>query len=311
MNPARIHDYIWSLPERLARSFTGLAAGAAKEVGEVVLPHRLRRSRLYNSIVDTTLRFLIEQVGQMEQVNSADSPPLPEDFFIRRASGNVFELAGIVAFHASPVWVLAAIADLAGGGRDLIGEIAHTLEKEGLLERGRNYQNVDQLLDGLERTAGRLAETVNTPPLNVAALREEWTKLRFEASGIPRASLPDVRQMADQWRELQQEADQQGRSVLELSSVMAVTAIRSLPQNALWLSRVVATSGRRAGEVLASGLFGHYRKTLSEIRTVGYLSYWLREFRPYLTGAVRQFSLQRQSSTERFLLSRRAKFKER
>ncbi len=307
MNPARIHDYVWSLPERLVRSFTGLAAGTAKEVGEVVLPHRVRRSRLYNSIVDTTLRFLIEQVGQMEKAHSADSPPLPEDFFIRRASGNVFELAGIVAFHASPVWVLAAIADLAGGGRDLIGEIAHTLEKEGLLERGRNYQNVDQLLDGLERTAGRLAETVNTPPLNVAALREEWTKLRSEASRIPRASLPDVRLLAGQWRELQQEADRQGRSVLELSSVMAVTAIRSLPQNALWLSRVVATSGRRAGEVLASGLFGHYRKTLAEIRTVGYLSYWLREFRPYLTGAVRQFSLQRQSSTERFLIGRRAK----
>jgi len=159
MNPARIHDYVWSLPERLVRSFTGLAAGTAKEVGEVVLPHRVRRSRLYNSIVDTTLRFLIEQVGQMEQAQSGNSPPLPEDFLIRRASGNVFELAGIVAFHASPVWVLAAIADLAGGGRDLIGEIAHTLEKEGLLERGRNYQSIDQLLDGLERTAGRLAET--------------------------------------------------------------------------------------------------------------------------------------------------------
>jgi len=309
MNPARIHDYVWSLPERLVRSFTGLAAGTAKEVGEVVLPHRVRRSRLYNSIVDTTLRFLIEQVGQMEQAQSGNSPPLPEDFLIRRASGNVFELAGIVAFHASPVWVLAAIADLAGGGRDLIGEIAHTLEREGLLERGRNYQSIDQLLDGLERTAGRLAETVNTPPLNVAALREEWTKLRSEASGIPRASLPDVRQIAGQWRELQQEADRQGRSVLELSSVMAVTAIRSLPQNALWLSRVVATSGRRAGEVLASGLFGHYRTTLAEIRTVGYLSYWLREFRPYLTGATQQFSLQRQSSTERFLLGRRAKSK--
>ena len=309
MNPARIHDYVWSLPERLVRSFTGLAAGTAKEVGEVVLPHRVRRSRLYNSIVDTTLRFLIEQVGQMEQAQSGNSPPLPEDFLIRRASGNVFELAGIVAFHASPVWVLAAIADLAGGGRDLIGEIAHTLEREGLLERGRNYQSIDQLLDGLERTAGRLAETVNTPPLNVAALREEWTKLRSEASGIPRASLPDVRQIAGQWRDLQQEADRQGRSVLELSSVMAVTAIRSLPQNALWLSRVVATSGRRAGEVLASGLFGHYRTTLAEIRTVGYLSYWLREFQPYLTGATRQFSLQRQSSTERFLLGRRAKSK--
>jgi hypothetical protein len=34
---------------------------------------------------------------------------------------------------------------------------------------------------------------------------------------------------------------------------------------------------------------------------VGYLKYWLREFQPYLKGALRQFSTQRQSTTERLL----------
>jgi hypothetical protein len=56
--------------------------------------------------------------------------------------------------------------------------------------------------------------------------------------------------------------------------------------------------------VLAGGLLDHYRKSLAEIRETGYLRYWMREFRPYLRGAARQFSWKRLSATERFLNGR-------
>ena len=62
----QVGGYVFSIPERLVRSVTGLAAGAAREIGEVILPARVRRSRVYYSIVDSTLRFLIEQIGQVE-----------------------------------------------------------------------------------------------------------------------------------------------------------------------------------------------------------------------------------------------------
>src|SRR5690349_5802434 len=101
MSRKPISGYIVSLPERLLRSITGLAAGVAREIGEVVLPARVRRSRLYDSIVDSTLRFLIVQIGQME--TEGNSASVPSDFLIRRTAGNIFELAGIAAFRASPV----------------------------------------------------------------------------------------------------------------------------------------------------------------------------------------------------------------
>ena len=62
-----IRSYL-TLPERLVRSTLGLSAGVAREVGEVALPAALRRSQLYQNLVDTTLRFFIEQVGQVEGV---------------------------------------------------------------------------------------------------------------------------------------------------------------------------------------------------------------------------------------------------
>jgi hypothetical protein len=282
------------------RSLSGLIAGAALEVGEVILPARVRRSRLYTSVVGATLQFLIQQVAEIEQ---AGAPPSPPDFLLRRAAGNVVDFAGIAAFHASPVWVLAALADLAGASRELIAEISEALQAAKLLEPGAHFSSVGDLLNGLESTAGQMVQSVHMPPLNVAAMREEWQKLRHEASKITPAALPDPKQLWTQWNQLKLEAARQQRSVLELSSVLAIAAVRALPENARWLSRAVRVSGKRTGEVVAHSLLNHYRDTLVEIHHIGYFQYWLREFQPYLKGAVRQFSTQRQSTTERLLKS--------
>ena len=299
MNQRNIGGYVLSLPERLLRSATGIAAGAMRELGEVVLPTRVRRTRVYTSMVDASLRFLLEQVAQVESAPGDEQ--LPPDFLMRRTAGNVVEIAGIAAFHASPVWVLAALADLAGAGRSLVSEITSALQKDGLLEPDRSFGSVEELLDGLESTAGRLAENVNTPPFEVADLRREWDQLRRDAVRLPRAALPDVDKLTAQWRTLQAEAAAQNRSVIELSSVLALSAIRALPDNARWLSRAARSGSVRTGEVLARGLLDHYRTVLTVIHQTGYSTYWIRELNTYLAAAVKQFSVDRESLTQRLL----------
>lgn len=306
MNRDELTGYLWSLPERLLRSISAVAGGAVQEIGDVLLPARVRRSRLYESLVGSTARFLVEQLGQVE-LEQPGSTPLADDFLVRRAVGNAVEIAGLAAFRASPVWVFAALSDAAGAGRELIADIACELQHEGLLEQGRSFSSVDQLLDGLERTSGRLAEAVNTPPLNVDSLRDEWTKLRAEAARIPRAALPSPKRLWNQWTELKAEAAVQKRSVMELSSAMALAAIRQLPEDARWLSNAVRIGSRRTGEILARGLLDHYRTTLAEIRQTGYVRYWLREFSPYLKGAIQQFSPSRPSTTQRLRARRQGR----
>lgn len=295
--------YALSLPERIVRSLAGLIAGAAKEVGEVMLPLRVRRSRLYTAVIGLTLRFLLEQVAEIEKTSGETESALPSDFLMRRAAGDMVGLAGIAAFHASPVWVLAALSDLAGASRDLVAEIAGALQAAELLPPGQRFSSVNELLDGLESMAGQMAQAVTTPPLNVAEMRAEWRKICREAARIPHAVIPDRNLLWQQWNELKQEANRQHSTVLELSSVMAIAAVRKLPENARWLSSALRIGGQRTGEVVGHTLLDHYRDTLLEIQTVGYLNYWLREFRPYLKGAMRQFSTRRQSSTERLLSS--------
>jgi len=278
--------YLLSLPERIVRSALGLGAGVAREVGEVALPTSVRRSRLYQNLVDATLRFLIEQVGGVERVYFAEGK-LPDDFFGRRIAGNAIEALGIVAFRVSPVWVLAALADVCGVGRRLIPEVADALKAQGLLDKDAEFSTVDQMLDGLERTSARVAATINTPPLDVAGLRKEWQAIREEARRLPPASLPSRDAIGRLWDGLKAESARQERSVFETSSVMAVSAVRA--------------GAARTGQIFAQVLLDDYRRTLREIQRVGYLTYVGQQLRPYVRAAANQFSPKRQTLTERVI----------
>lgn len=273
--------YVLELPERIIRSVLGLGAGVTRQLGEVALPSGVRRSQLYQSLVDRTLRFLIEQVGGVEGVYPSDAA-LPADFAARRAAGNVVEALGIVAFHLSPVWVLAALADVCGVGRQVIPEIADALKTQGLLQDAREFVTIDDMLDGLEQTSARMAETINTPPLDVAGLRAEWTAIRAEAASSGRA-LPSREAVVRVWQALKAESARQKRSVYETSSAIAVAVVR--------------TGASRTGHMVMHGLLDHYQQTLADIRRTGYAKYVSQTLRPYVAAAVRQFSPQQRTLT--------------
>ena len=298
-------SYLASLPERVVRSVLGLGAGAAREVGEVALPEGVRQSQLYQNVVASTLRFLIERVGGAEGAYEA-AGTLPDDFLARRTAGNAVEVLGIVAFRASPVWVLAALADLAGVGRRLIPEIADALKAKGLLEKDAEFASVDQMLDGLERTSSRLATTFNTPPLDVSELRMEWAAIREDARGLQPASLPTRETIGNLWVQLKAESARQDRSVFETSSMMALGAARAVPDGVRWLSASARVGATRTGHLFAEALLDHFRQTLGEMQRVGYVAYADRQLRPYFRAAAAQFSPKRRTLTQG-LLDRLAK----
>lgn len=291
-------SYLLSVPERVLRSVLGLGAGLAREVGEVALPDGVRRSRLYQNLVEATLRYLIEGVGGVQGVYR-EGGTLPDDFLARRTAGNAVELLGIVAFRASPVWILAALADLCGLGRQLIPEMADALKAQGLLDKDARFTGVDQILDGLERTSSRLAATINTPPLDVAGLRREWEAIRGQARDLQPANLPSRETINRLWTELKTESARQDRSIFQTSSLMAVSAARGFPDGVRWFSASARAGATRTGQIVAAALLEHYRQTLTDMRQVGYGAYAAQQLRPYLKACVDQFSPERRTLTQR------------
>ncbi len=292
--------YAASLPERIVRAAAALAGGLVRELATVVLPAGLRRGRLYRNLVDATLQFVIEDVGQVP-ANRMTEQQLRENFLLRRAAGNGIELMGIVAFRASPVWVLAALADVAGFGRQIIPEIAAALRKEGLLDSDESFATVEQLLHGLELGSAQLAETVNTPPLDVAELRREWAKLAATARRLPSPQLPSLSAVTGLWQDLRATAAEEQRSVFEVSSLLALSAATAVPRRARLLSRSATLALHRSGTVLAGSLLDHYRESLAELKKTGFLRYGIRQLTPYTHAALGAFAPRRETTTSTFL----------
>jgi hypothetical protein len=294
------YAYIVSLPERVLRSLAALSGGLLREIGNVALPAGVRRTALYRTMVGVALRFLIEEVGQVEGVYPSEGR-LAGNFLLQRTASHGIDLLGILAFQASPIWVLAALADAAGGSLKLIQQISQALQEEGLLDREARFETMEQVLDGLEKTSGHLADTLNLPPVDVPGLRREWSRLKRDLRSIPPRSLPGLARVERVWENLRESAKEQGRSVFAISSLMAVSTVAHVPANLLWLSRAARSAARRTGKVLGEAVLDHYVDALAEIRRAGFIDYWTREFRPYLRGAAEQFAPARKSATERLL----------
>ncbi len=292
--------YVLSLPERAARSLCALSGGLVREIGDVVLPAAVRRTALYRTMVEVTLRFLIEEVGQVEGIFPTETG-LAQNFLLRRTASHGIELLGILTLHASPVWVLAALADITGAGRKLIQEISQALQDEGLLDPESNFESMDQMLDGLEKSSARLAQSLNLPPVNLPAMRRDWEELKHEVAKMPAARMPGLERLEKIWKTLRESGEAQGRSVFTVSSMLAVSAIGHLPSNVLRISRAGGSAALRTGKVLGDALLNHYVEALDDIARTGVIEYWRREFRPYLRAVAGQFAPEHESTTERLL----------
>ena len=297
---ARVARYVISLPERVVRSAAALAGGLIREIGDVSVPSAVRRTKTYQMMVDIALRFMIEQVGEVKGVYPSGGE-LASGFLLRRTAGHGIELAGLLAFRASPVWIMAALADVSGAGRYIVKEIADALQQEGLLAGDAKFENVDQLLEGLEHTAGQVADWCNAPPLDVAGLRREWSAFREAAIKIPPRNLPSAGFLGARWGELKAEAAAQNRQVFELSSMMAVSAIARVPVTLLKLARASNRAVWRSGQMLGASVLMHYSQVLGDIHERGHAAYWAQEFQPYLRAAAGQFSPKHRSLTARWL----------
>jgi hypothetical protein len=129
----------------------------------------------------------------------------------------------------------------------------------------------------------------------------------LQARRLKPVDLPSVKDIASRWQELKHEAARQGRSTFTTSSLLAITAVRTLPHRARWLSSSTRAGATRTGKLLYATILEDYSHTLNDLREVGYVAYARRQLSPYLHACVDQFSRQQRSMTERIIERARKK----
>ena len=292
------HLYPLSLPERTVRALGALGGGFLREFSELALPNAVREAALYRATAGVGLRFLIEQLGDVRGIYSPHDS-LARKFVFRYAAGSSIELAAISTIFLSPVWVLAALGDATRVGKTLFEQIGEALKAERLADPNAPFENMVQLLDGLERISTHLALTVNMPPLDGPSLRQEWQQFRSNLASLPAGRLPASADVERAWTNVQAASAKLRKSVFSVSAALGVSAISAVPSHLQWLSRSTAVAARTTGMVVGGVFLDHYAAASKEIAAAGFASYWARHSRPYLVAAIRNFLPQRPSWTER------------
>jgi hypothetical protein len=137
---------------------------------------------------------------------------------------------------------------------------------------------VQELLDIMEGTTGLVAESLDTPPLNVDDLRASWRDLQRQAT-----LLPDGERLAGLYASFKRVTEQEGRSLRSVSSLVAAGAVRA---------------GVQIGQV---HIFDYYEDALRTITREGLPAYARRVSRPYMSVARGHFDPQNLTHTERLL----------
>ena len=269
--------YLISLPERILRAVAAAGGGLIYETMEVLLPEWLRRSHLYQAIVAALLRITVELVGGVTGVLPPDDIAVGE-LARRKAAGSVIELASLLAVGWSPLWLLAAVADLTGGTRTYLRVLVSEFRRDGLLPTDTDITSVEELLHTLEETSGLMAETVDVPPLNLDDMRTSWQTLQQNV-----AELPDASRLDSLYAQLQQVADQEGRTLRSVSSLIAAGAVRA---------------GVQIGHTY---IFDYYHDALGAIAKEGFPAYARRVAKPYLAVAVTHLDPRRTTYMERLV----------
>ena len=270
--------FLLSLPERAVRSVFALAGGGVHETAELVLPRLVRRSRLYEATAKNLLRVSIELVGGVEATRPTvdEYEPNAKRLAVRKTAGNVVELGSIAAFGFSPLWLLAAAADVTHGTRVYLDALVDELGAAGVLAGEARFGTVDDLLAALEGGSGTAARLIDIPPLELAALRRSLADLRADASGLPSPA-----EMAALFGGLRAEAARERRSLLEVSTGVGIAFFNS------------------ARHIGRQHLLDPYGEDLKPLRDEGFGAYAARVARPYGSAVARHFDPAQASLTER------------
>ena len=270
-------SYLVSLPERAARALAAVVGGGLHESFELALPRMVRQSRFYEATARNLLRVTIELVGGVEPTNPIvdEYEPNPGKLAVRKGAGNVLELGSIFAFGFSPLWILAAAADVTHGSRAYLDTLVAELVNEGVLRAGTEFRSIDELLGALEGVSGTTARLIDIPPLETVALRRSLEDMRTDA-----AALPNADELARVYQAIRAAARREGTSMIDVS---------------LGVGFAFFNSARHVGR---QHLLDPYKEDLRPLRDEGFGAYARRVSRPYADAVARHFDGERTSHTE-------------
>ena len=293
--------YGLSLPERMARGMIGCTSGLLRETASVAVPDALKTTRLYDMTVRKMLGFLVEDVGKLrgegEEGESSGEGGEGSQYLMKKAVGNVIDVAGLTVLHLSPLWVFAIFSDATMGTKKYLNALADELKKQGVLEKSATVESIDNLLDSLQKTSGLLADNLDTPPLTMEELKNSVRKLREEGERVDLVKSIPTEDFAAVWDEIQKTAQLEGRSILEVSNAVAMMTFGQITR----AGKGAYATVKVGFDLVNDNIIDYYSRAFDRIDEKGYYESVLEAYEPYAQGLRHLFHTETETTTEQVL----------
>ena len=295
-------DYLLSLPERSIRALASLVGGASVFLADTLLPDALQGTTIYKILIGDTQRFLIERMAQMEQqFSSKASGDIPKDFMQRKAAGTILEAAGLLAFHFSPMWVLAIAGDASAGSKVFFERLIEHLKEQGVIPEDSNIDNLVDLIEATQTASQVSVKGVDTPPLSRSDL-EAFIKELSNAYGEVFLQIPELmKNFEGLWARMEAVSTREGISMAELSGIMTIQA-------ANWGKKSVGTVlaiGKTGSQLFGEKILQSYKETLDLVSKHGAKHYLKQYMAPFVDKSLEHFEQGRETWIEKKLKERK------
>ena len=296
--------YGLSLPERVARAMIGTTSRVARDTAELAVPDSFKRGRLYAITVNRMLGFLAEDVGKLtpDLDHNVEQPEDNRDkqYLVKKAIGNVIDLGGLAVLHISPLWVIAIFSDIALGTKTYLNTLISELKEQGVLPESETIDNVDRLLEALQRTTATLADQLDTPPITVDQLRRSVEQLRTEAQKGDLTQVVAVSDLERVWNEIEETVRVEQRSPLEVSNAVAMMTYNQIVR----VGHGAVGSVKVALDLVSDNVVDYYFDALERIHTKGYYTCVIESYDRFLRDLYYVFDASAPTKTEQVLRGR-------
>jgi hypothetical protein len=297
MDEPLIEDYLLSFPERLLRSAAAVVGGTSVLVTETLLPEVVKQSTTYQILFGDLQRFVVTRIAQVEPPDIIELDPMSDDYVYHKMAGSVLEMIGLLTYRFSPVWAFAIAGDVAGGSRVYYERLVEHLKAHAVISRGSEPETIPALLDAIQTASNSSAKAIDRPPLSQSELAEVTAELSDDYGRMLSRGQKLLPRLEDIQSRMDQAAIREDVSLEELSGIMTLQAAKL---GKTGINSAVAV-GKTSGEIFSERILDSYIKTLDEINHYGLPNYLGRTLEPFLRSAVRHFSPEQPTWTERKL----------
>jgi hypothetical protein len=297
MDEPLIEDYLLSFPERVLRSAAAVVGGTSVVLTETLLPDVVKQSTSYRILFGDLQRFVVTRVAQVEPPETIELDPMSDDYVYHKMAGSVLEMIGLLRYRFSPVWAFAIAGDVAGGGRVYFERLVENLKGHEVISQDSEPDSFPALLEAMQTASNTSAKAIDRPPLSQSELADVTAKLSNDYGRMLSRGQKVLPRLEDIQTRMDQVAIREDVSLEELSGIMTLQAAKLGKSG---LNSAVAV-GKTSGELFSERILDSYIQTLDEINQYGLPNYLGRTLEPFLRSAVRHFSPEQPTWTERKL----------